>query len=133
MLKLTKDCEYLVVGLYNEEGQKNFNVHRLVARTFLGKPPKGKTHVLHLDDNGYNNEVGNLEWGTVQDNNLDKQLKGRQAKGVQVAGAKLTDKKVLKIRVLFKRGVAGRQIAELYGMSESSISAIKHRKTWSHI
>ncbi len=42
-------------------------VHPMVARTFLGPKPKGAV-VMHIDDDGSNNWVGNLKYGTYKEN-----------------------------------------------------------------
>lgn len=57
---------YCVVCLWN--GKNNHTtVHRLVADAFLEKP-EGCNVVNHLDCDKKNNNVGNLEWTTVQHN-----------------------------------------------------------------
>lgn len=44
---------------------RTFSACRLVARTFLGAPPKVKTpRVIHIDGDPANNRVANLRWGT---------------------------------------------------------------------
>lgn len=46
----------------------NRPVHRLVATTWLKRKSLKTNIVMHLDDDGTNNWVGNLKWGTTQDN-----------------------------------------------------------------
>lgn len=54
---------YYQLSLVCKNGkQKSEKVHRLVALTFLGEPPEGKTVVNHKDENKLNNCVENLEW-----------------------------------------------------------------------
>jgi len=43
-------------------------VHRMVAETWVAGQSKEKYIVMHLDGDGTNNWVGNLKWGTAQDN-----------------------------------------------------------------
>lgn len=52
---------YEKVTLSNGRIKKHFQVHRLVAMTFLDKP-RGMNIVNHLDGNKLNNSVDNLEW-----------------------------------------------------------------------
>lgn len=66
--------EYLFVCLVNgynaEKGRtiyKNYDVHRLVAETFL-ENPHGLPCVNHKDENKQNNSVDNLEWCTAKYN-----------------------------------------------------------------
>ena len=54
---------YLTVCLHLKGKRKTFNVHRLVAETFI-KKPIGKDFVNHKDENKQNNKVSNLEWCT---------------------------------------------------------------------
>ncbi len=55
---------YLRVGV----GHENVNyIHLLVAETFLPNP-QGLPEVDHIDENKYNNYVGNLEWVTRLEN-----------------------------------------------------------------
>ena len=45
-----------------------FNIHAIVAYTFLGKPSDSKLEVNHKDGNRKNNHVSNLEWITHRAN-----------------------------------------------------------------
>lgn len=61
-----------------------FLVHRLVAQEFLPNP-LNLPFVNHIDNNGLNNKVTNLEWVTHSENMLHAQKQGRlfaaQSKG----------------------------------------------------
>lgn len=54
---------------------KRFQVHRLVARAFIGP---SELDVLHWDDNPSNNHVSNLRYGTDKDNWWDGVRNGRR-------------------------------------------------------
>lgn len=56
---------------------KRFQVHRLVANAFIPNP-EGKTMVNHIDNNGTNNAIGNLEWSTHVENMEHSASQGRQ-------------------------------------------------------
>ena len=56
---------------------KRFQVHRLVALTFLPNPDN-KPHVNHIDNNGKNNHVSNLEWCTHIENMQHSASQNRQ-------------------------------------------------------
>ena len=60
---------YLRVTLSENNIQKRFLVHRLVAKHFLLKEC-GKNIVNHIDGNKLNNSVENLEWCTSSENEL---------------------------------------------------------------
>jgi hypothetical protein len=55
------------VTLYNNDGSKQFSVHRLVAIHFLPNP-KNKTQVHHKDNNKNNPKLNNLEWVSNAEN-----------------------------------------------------------------
>lgn len=57
---------YAVIGVRGA----SILVHRLVALTFFGPPPRGHTDVNHKDGVRSNNEVVNLEWSTRSHNVL---------------------------------------------------------------
>ena len=60
-------CGYLHVSLYNNYGQKTFDIHRLVANAFI---PNSNNYpqVNHKDEDKQNNCVNNLEWCSAQYN-----------------------------------------------------------------
>lgn len=58
------------VGVFYINGKaKKIKVHRLIAKLFLGEPPKGKPLINHIDENKQNNHVSNLEWCSYTENN----------------------------------------------------------------
>lgn len=68
---------YLVVNLYDENGNiKSKKVHRLVAEAFLPNP-QGKRCVCHKDNNPKNCDVDNLYWGTDLENQRQAWRDGR--------------------------------------------------------
>lgn len=52
---------YLLVGLWKNNKQKTYKVHRLVAEAFIDNPDN-LPQVNHKDENPLNNNVNNLEW-----------------------------------------------------------------------
>lgn len=61
-------CKYAKVILRKDGISKNHQVHRLVAVAFIDNPAN-KPVVNHIDCNGLNNNVKNLEWCTIAENN----------------------------------------------------------------
>lgn len=79
----------VVVGTYHStcltskdtEGRNKYPryIHRLVAEHFIPNP-ENLPLVMHLDDNGFNNCVENLKWGTHKENTHDMISKERHRK-----------------------------------------------------
>lgn len=69
-LSLSKDRDgYLRVTMINDNKQiRTYRVHRLVAETFIANEYNYMV-VNHLDNNKLNNDISNLEWCTVSENN----------------------------------------------------------------
>ena len=57
----------LLVGLRKEGKRKVFQVHRLIALTYIPNPDS-KPDINHIDGNPENNNVDNLEWCTKKEN-----------------------------------------------------------------
>ena len=72
ILKPSNRGGYYIVGLSNIK-TKTFQVHRLVAKTFI-ENPENKAHVNHKDKNSLNNNLTNLEWNTPKENNIHKSI-----------------------------------------------------------
>src|SRR5690554_8063587 len=76
ILKATKGKYYCQVGLYKDKVQKKFTVHQLVAICFLNHKPDGYSKVVnHINFNGYDNNVNNLEIISPRENSNKKDRK----------------------------------------------------------
>ena len=104
---------------------KGIPVHQLIMRTFIGPPPEGQ-EVRHKNGDPTDNRLVNLEYGTRTDNILDVLYLGK-------AWRKLTIEDVREIRSELNNGVTGADLAKRYQVSQSTISAIKTRRTFSWI
>lgn len=69
-----RTTKYLKVDLW--PSGKQYIVHRLVAEHFLPNPNNYPV-VMHLDNDGTNNNISNLQWGTYSMNSRDAVKDGR--------------------------------------------------------
>lgn len=129
ILKFTKHYKgYLMVQLSQNGKQKRFMVHKLIALTFLGLPPKGKTQIRHLDDNKINNCVSNLKWGNGKENFKDR-LKNN------INGKKLTNDDVSFIKTELKNYKHGmlKKLSKKFKVSLGAIHNIKTNRNWKNL
>lgn len=117
-------------------------VHRWVVRTVgedqFGTPWNDDLLVMHLCDNRLCFRYDHLRLGTVQDNNADRDAKGRtvvvmpaaRAAGERSGRAKLTWEQVQEIRRRLDAGEVGRRLADEFGLNSGTITRIKQRKIW---
>ena len=81
LLPVLGDTGYYRVHLCNGiDNHKKFYVHRLVANAFLHNH-KRKPCVDHIDNDKKNNNVNNLRWCTIQENNMKKSKKSTNTSG----------------------------------------------------
>ena len=116
----------LAVVLYKNGVRKGFNVHSLIAESFLGTRPEGY-FICHCDGNNQNNNIENLRYDTSSQNGIDIYRHGGKAPlGV------LTPEDVVEIR---NKKVAtkctNRKLAEEYNVSPTTICDVLKRKTFS--
>lgn len=58
---------YVIIGLWKDNKEKFYQVHRIVAETFI-ENVDNKKEVNHIDGNKRNNSIENLEWVTRSEN-----------------------------------------------------------------
>lgn len=80
-----KDGLYPNVTLSVGCHKKSFNIHRLVAETFLEIPEGKNMEVNHKDGDKWNNNVSNLEWVTQKENIAHSREVLKRGFGVTVA------------------------------------------------
>jgi hypothetical protein len=122
---------YLTVSLSDWPSQKTRMIHQLVAESFLGKRPIGK-QINHKDGVKAHNELRNLEYITVQENQNHALRLGLSVNGEHHHWSKLTARDVLEIRAVASY-VTRRKLMELYGISKSMVGCILRREAWRHL
>jgi len=119
---------YAMVTLRENGSKKNRTVHSLILCAFYGDKREFGLVSRHIDGNKLNNNVNNLEWGTVSQNHNDKKRHGTFQCGEKHGKHKLTEKDVIYIRNSDKTWV------ELQNMFNVSSGAIKSAKNgWKHV
>lgn len=119
-----------------KRANRHYSAHRVAFTLATGVYP-GRALVCHTCDNPGCCNPAHLFLGTVADNNLDKQRKGRQARlqGSRNPQAKLTEADVVAIRRRRAGGEKGRALAREFGVSPSRITMLASPKygIWSHV
>ena len=127
ILKGSKTNGYSGIYLYKDKKGTHFYVHRLVMLLFVGNPPKGKV-VNHKDGNKLNNNLDNLEYSTLSENNFHAYKIGLRV-GCK---RKLTEEKVREI-ISLKKTNSYSFLANKYEVSQGTISQIFYGRTWKKI
>ena len=127
-------------GYIRRDGYANFKInpttsqlaHRIAYELWVGEIPNDLL-VRHKCDNRKCVNPEHLELGTQTDNMRDMVARGRRPHtiGTQNPNSKLTEDDVKEIRVLLDFGFLQKEIAEMYGVSQTRISVIKLNKHWS--
>jgi hypothetical protein len=122
---------------YVDIDKKKRFIHRLVALTYLDEVV-GKNAVNHKDGNPLNNNVENLEWCTLSENQKHSYRMGRKprtmyAKVRSWTWAKLTEDDVRTIRAEAGKGARNADLSRRYNVTCANIAMIIKGKTWRHI
>jgi len=127
---------YSVVGLTRDSKTTSYRLGRLVAKYFIGSPPRNKPYINHIDGNKINDCVSNLEYVSAKENTEHAMRIGLKPsiKGSKHFNSKLTDLDVREIKQLYKySSIPRKRLAKLYSVSVSTICGIMKGKAWPHI
>ena len=105
------------------------SMHREVAKAFIPNP-KNLPQVNHKDGVKTNNHYTNLEWVTLQENNLHCCRVLGHRTGSKHTQSKFTEDQIRDIR---KDNRTLQAIAKDYGCYFSTIHKIKKRESWKHV
>jgi hypothetical protein len=120
---------YLTVRLYDRDRQRTFDVHRLMALTFLGEIPDGM-QVCHKDGVKTNCKLSNLRVDTMSSNQMDRVLHGTSNRGEKFGRNKYSEKQVREAKTMLKKGWRIKDVAERTGIGLGSVKAISSGSNW---
>ncbi len=115
-------CKSGHLSVVLEHGGNGQPVHQLVMKAFIGNPPDGM-EVLHINGDPTDNRLKNLRYGTRTENILDTyRQRGRWRK--------LSVEDVEAIRFSLYCGIRGVDLANEFGVSQTTISNIKYGRIY---
>jgi hypothetical protein len=121
------DKEREVINLVKNNKPYSCRICVLVAVAFL-RNQKNYTRVRNINGIKSENQSTNLEWNDFEGVFYDGKNNG--SSGQKNGRAKITEKQVLEIR---KSNLKQREISEIYGIKQNTVSLIKNHQLWSHI
>ena len=109
--------------------------HRIICELHHGKPPFEGAVAMHSCGNGHLGCVNpaHLSWGSVAQNNADKELHGTKPVGVKIGRAILNPDRVREIRRQRLEGRTQHQLAAAHGVHPSTIQAIVDGRSWREV
>lgn len=129
---------YPVVCLSDRDRDTRARVHRLVLEAHVG-PPGANEEARHLDADKTNCSLTNLAWGTHAENmrdevRLDRPWRSRQAESARLQCGEKASNRSLSAdavhRIRSETRMSQRDLARMFGVSQSTIWRVLHAKTW---
>lgn len=108
------------------------SVARLVGKAFC-ENPKGFEYINHINGIKSDNRSENLEWCTAKGNIKHAWQSGLCFKvfGEKTFSNKLRWNQIEIIRDTYKKGeITQRELSQMFGVNQSTISLVVNRKTW---
>ena len=134
------DRGYERLSIITKGKSRRCGVHQLVAEAWLPKPvraigsKRGQFVVNHKDGDKLNNNASNLEYVTSTANIAHARASGvLSVKGTRNSKAKLVDDDIREIRELYSHGARQVDLAEQFGVDQTTISSIVRRQAWAHV
>lgn len=130
MRKERSSTTYRAVILCKNGKHKHLYVHRLVALAFI-ENTRNKAQINHIDGDGSNNMVNNLEWVNQSENIKHAYKNDLIPSGDDCSFSKLTEEEVGLIRKKYKPyKYTQKRLAKEYGVSKSCIQAVLEKRSW---
>lgn len=130
---VTSNGGYLRYQLFTDD-RKPITVycHRMVALALIPNP-LNLEQVNHIDGNKENFHPTNLEWVSPSENQIHAITTGLKLTAMGSQLSDLTEEDVSEIKHLYSFKLLNqRQIGELYGRKQNTISMIVNNKNWRH-
>jgi hypothetical protein len=121
-------------GVFIMANGKRMNalIHRLVAMTFLPKPKRDQTFVIHKDRNPKNNNYTNLQWANKEEH-IAHAMKSKKWKDSykQARNYKLTEDRVRELKKIMAIGKTPvSKLAKKFGVTEMQLYRIRSGENW---
>jgi hypothetical protein len=124
---------YLRVALSVKRGKSiKQSVHQLVLFAFVGPKPDGGV-TRHRDGIRTHNVVGNLCWGTYEENSADRVVHGTNFLGGNHPCAKLSNENVLYIRDYPYKYGSDSYLARQFGVTPALVRGVRQHRYWKHL
>jgi|ERR1035437_1001116 hypothetical protein len=120
----TRAGNYKMVVL-NNGTTKVFHSHRIIAKTFLGNHPIGRSEVNHKNSKPGDNRPKNLEWCSKLEN-IAHQINNKVKRNSKI----MTKQTAVLIKHALFCNYTTKSIAKKFNVSERSVRRIANFKTW---
>lgn len=108
---------------------KSIGAHRYACECANGPPPSPQHEAAHSCNNRPCINGKHLRWATKVENEADTLVHGTRSVGEKHGISKLTEDQVREIRALSGK-MLQHEIADLYGVTQTTISCIVRGQTW---
>lgn len=120
---------YLIIRLSTKEISKTYDIHILMANTFLNRS-NNSLQVCHNNGIKTDCRLENLRIDTISSNNNDKVLHGTTNRGIRNGHNKYSNETILEIRKLADSGEKKVCLSKKFNISYSYIRKIVSRERW---
>lgn len=108
--------------------------HQMVIEAFIMVRPTLANEVRHLDGARHNDHYSNLAWGTSAENKADMVSHGTRLRGGSHPFSKLTDANAKRLKELWLTGeYRQRELGDMFGIKQGTVSRIISGKRWGHL
>jgi len=124
---------YYKVILANKSIKKTYDIHKLIALTFIINPHNYPC-INHKNGIKTDNKLENLEWCSYSQNTIHAYKNGLNKKGELHYKAKITEKQAIDIITKYQsKKYTFKMLGIEYGVHLSTIAYIINGKNWSHL